>query len=162
MSRIVKFRAWDVEDKQMIDIGEPAGIEWARGRGVKLVFGEAFHDDYIDGGIIKYELMQFTGLTDKNGREIYEGDVLSCSYDKPVRMRDEHVWPHEEFIVTPEDRKGEVYWADSSFKLFDHGTHDWMLIEVANVKKMAIIGNIYENVGLVPQEKIRRHLKIIY
>ena len=105
---------------------------------------------------------EYTGKDDEDGREIYEGDILSCWYDKPVLMRNEHVWPHEEFEVSPEARKQEVYWEDGSFKIFDHGTHDWMLLGVADTTKTKVIGNIHEHPGMVPSERERRSLKMIW
>lgn len=72
MTREIKFRAWDIENKQMIPVG-------------KLLF---FDDDTIHvgnrptsyRGVQQLILMQYTGLKDKNGKEIYEGDVIKVPY----------------------------------------------------------------------------------
>ena|SRR5690348_3302172 len=59
MSREIKFRAW--QDNQMLH-QENSGVY-----GAKYLLDKCYED---------CALMQFTGLLDKNGREIYEGDVL--------------------------------------------------------------------------------------
>jgi hypothetical protein len=57
MKREIKFRAWEHDNN-----------------GGKLILGyEAFIGEAIEKG---YSLMQFTGLHDKNGKEIYEGDKV--------------------------------------------------------------------------------------
>ncbi len=166
MNREIKYRAWDKRTNQMRAVAEISFGDDGSARTILACLAPKKDTCWRSEDVIVHGesgiLMQFTGLTDKNGREIYEGDILSCFYDKPITLRDEHVWPHREWQVSPEERKQEVYWQDGSFKIFDHGRHDWMLLGVSDPTKMTIIGNIYENPGMVESERVRYNWKIIY
>ena len=128
---IPKFRAWDDWRKRM-SIVDRIYIDT---KGVRLYddFGEYWRDfrDVI--------LMQSTGLFDKNGQEIFEGDILGIETDEGV-LNVNIFWDSKHALFMFESKK--------------HNEKE-LLAELVedNTYPFEIIGNIYENPDLLEVEE---------
>jgi len=107
-NRIIKFRAWDNHNHRMLDIGNdlPSYQGW--------------------------EIMQFTGLKDRHGKEIYEGDI----------------------IETGVGTKHQIEW-NSNLAAWTIDGLEYFIVNmptgepIATHKFSEVIGNIYEDTSLI-------------
>lgn len=129
---VPKFRAWDKENDRMIYPSTEGVCFELDDDGINIldVSGDYPKDHTFPA--IDSVLMQSTGLKDKNGVEIFEGDVLTSNV-QPCKM------------VNPiKDGYGVVRFENGMFKLGS-------ISLVTFISKMEVIGNIYENPELLEQ-----------
>ena len=118
MKQEIKFRAWDKKDKVMVDVASinfgPSGL-WS-------LIEDA--DDAELQLADSYELMQYTGLHDKNGREVYEGDIVKNEYGKVMEVQ--------------YDPRSAAF-----------GVGDYYFGTIGSGKTLEVIGNIFDNPELL-------------
>lgn len=129
-----KFRAWHNELGRMMSISD---MWFQDSRIEELELNDAVMNDYITASPDEIELMQSTGLKDKNGKEIFEGDIITNGMDI-VDVRN-----HETLGFYTLVNGREVF--------FGHGTSiEEFEEDIEGFSEIAeIIGNIYENKELL-------------
>ena len=126
--REIKFRAWNKLYKRMIEF---VGA-------INFLDGKVFDASNLYSRDLKYiDLMQYTGLRDKNGKEIYEGDIISADFDGEG-MLFEVAWNNNAMAWDIKDKNGVFY-----FDIYENGSPFKFL------KNIKVIGNIYENPELL-------------
>lgn len=147
--RQIKFRAWDKKDKKYLysDKQEFICTTHSNGLGVTIPFDidekygpDVDGIDWADADLLmgRYELEQFTGLYDKNGKEIYENDILEFEGKTLV-------------VIWVED------WCQFTMQRvedYKSNAEDWCHYDLFKSlsDKYEVIGNIHENKELLGYE----------
>ena len=128
--REIKFRVWVKEKKTIFEV---VLIDYVSKKVTYLLERVGHLLSIRDAKFNDVELMQYTGLKDKNNKEIYEGDILSDGNDeKPYKIIFENGSFRAEF-------KGDF--EEYSFDLIDVVAQGY-----------EVVGNIYENSELMEDE----------
>ena len=129
--REIKFRAYHKERKEIFEI---ASIDFEEKKAA------------LSNGIIKllnvdfkqFELLQYTGLKDENGKEIYEGDIVLIKLDETSTWYKTVIkFKEGVFIASLIDGEDYIY-------IFNRGFDN---------NDFEVIGNIYENKNLLEENK---------
>ena len=143
MQREIKFRTWNKNEQKMEQV---FGLDWTDKKNTEdepehrftdkiqsylcdapLVNGEDEYRKVWWEDRYEYDLMRFTGLKDKNGKEIYEGDICKAPHDF-----------------------GPGGFSERTFAVAWHNElgYQWNYWDLS---KLEVIGNIYENPDLLKQ-----------
>jgi uncharacterized phage protein (TIGR01671 family) len=150
MNRIIKFRAWDKKKKKMRN-----PQDWELG----IVLDGTLLTCYNTGGDFnasdeKVVLMQFTGLTDKNGKEIYEGDIIRLSKESRIAFdspRGKGKGVSETGIVG--FYQGQFMYGRTPGHPEEYNSVLWMVarceVDYGDRFLCKVVGNVYENPELL-------------
>ena len=132
--RDIKFRAWDKKHNEMV----PDLICFYKDGGIS-------HNNHFNSDISPFrgymwdsrnlEVMQYTGLKDKNGKEIYEGDIVKYKYTSREQIAE---------IKYNKEKLGFDF-ADNKVNL----SYAYNFRQINNIE---VIGNIYENSELLKED----------
>lgn len=129
MNRIPKYRAWDKTEKK-----------WAP----KHIVGNILYElqankdaDVLDS----YDLSEYTGFINKDGKEIFEGDIIKMTYPSSVVEIGQVKW-WDEYGIWATDIKSRGSYSLGFVELYE-----------AISNKVEIIGNVFEHPNLIPKNE---------
>lgn len=123
---ILKFRIWDDQNDRMVKDG--LQVDYSSEYG----FSNAYDETGRQIDAYPLIVMQYTGIKDMKGKEIYDGDI--------VLVGDEHC--------------AVSWWKENASWII--GRYAMSAIDDFDMKKLEIIGNIFENKDLLGRKKKKR------
>ena len=148
--REIKFRAWLKEKKIM---GEVLGIDILH---KEIFFSNEDVDCYEHTDFKNIELMQYTGLKDKNNKEIYEGDVLKLIHTG-IKISADRLEDLKRFvgIIKYENGIFKIVRTEKSLiesKYFEMEQKKvYEIFIYSKLYDLEVVGNIYENPELLKE-----------
>ena len=144
--RNIKFRAYIKEDYNEELVGKMLDVSSIHLKTGKVIIGYSLRNSNYGNKSFLYkniELMQYTGLHDKNGKEIYEGDIVKIN-------------AHSYDFGFEKDRIGEIRFIEGCFGFYKQlSEKEYLFNELSTefgygeLEYYEVIGNIYENSNLL-------------
>ena len=129
-----KFRAWDKNNEEMVKVIKISYKYYSDG--IKFITVQYKNNETLTEYADSFELMQYTGLKDKNDKEIYEGDIVKGEVGfqgKVMKVKGQVKYTHCRFVIAE--------WNCSLFQFSNDFAGGGFWIEK--------IGNKYENPELL-------------
>lgn len=138
MEREIKFRVWDEPVKEMYY--DPIIAKTDRDMRLSEIFNRLSKDGWV--------WMQYTGLKDKNGKEIYKGDIVTDHSKRSTSIREVNGE-----VIFFEDYGGYAIaiYSDDYKERYIHRLDSYGAEVI--FKEWEVIGNIYENPNLIEDNK---------
>ena len=129
--REIKFRAWHPKTKEIIPVET---IDWDETQYLtEVTAGYTWGEKFDPITFQQLVLMQYTGLKDKNGKEIYEGDIVA---------------EHGHYVNSDKVLHQAINWLPNH-SAWMRGEYDRLTPKNVEYWKIEIIGNIYESPELL-------------
>ena len=136
--REIKFRAWDKTYKLMNYKVQVGNTDYKDANytcnSIWVDYGDDKRVGWMNADDKCIDLMQFTGMVDKNGKEIFESDILQWTSSNPFSLG--------------EIRKVQVNYVEAQYWAQGKSLGIYLAELLAN-EKCEVIGNIYENPNLI-------------
>lgn len=134
----IKFRVWDKSEKKMKRVYSIGFNEQGEAISIQDEFADNY-EAYAMYDVDDYELMQSTGLKDKNGTEIYEWDIVEFKYpyDKRIKELGSIVWKEDKACFGIDMKET---------------TEKYELYRITSEHYLTVVGNIYEHSHLLEDD----------
>ena len=123
----LKFRAWNKQEREFVPYLHDIVLK--HGETIEGIEYEMPHEGIVYNDISYFELMQSTGLKDKNGVEIYDKDIVRDSYGDILLIE----------------------WLDDGFVLTDFFSGGYDHCNIDDSELYEVIGNKYEHPHLLEE-----------
>lgn len=136
----------------------PEGVQdaWAYGSLIRRIDSTEIFDGVFTWFVDPDTVSQFTGLTDRNGKEIYEGDVLTdefcgIGYEEPLNYLIDYSNEEAKFIIL--DGGYSHYLGEGSQDCYGGFVYTDECRDMSVVSEMEIIGSIHDNPELLNEKQ---------
>ncbi len=131
MNRIIKFRIWEKALSRFLD--------WSKHNDLLMIFSKGEIIPCAPFRKSEYVIQQFTGLLDKNGKEIYEGDIV------------EWTMTTLEYAILKQVKwdDNKLLWEVEALTSNKHGKPIDFLFMARSTREARVVGNIFENSNLL-------------